>query len=419
VTSVGNAADEHYLGTFVDSRVDGSSVPGIVNAGRLHLFQTQPGTTDVLGLGAQAYDVISLPTNGEIAIFLTWNDPFGASSNNYDLYLVQQSTGRVVARSIDPQTGTQDPVEFLHYTNTGASGLFRVEIQNVRNQAQPKQLNLFAFAPECAAAGPRLLAPNRHERHNYNTAAASVAAQSDAGGTPVSVISVGAICSASGPAAAVFAGSSSPDESCTDKTNATAEFFSSVGPTLDGRIKPDISAVDGVAVTGAGRFASPFFGTSAAAPHVAAIAGLLLQAAPCLVAGSPGAIDPDGARNSLRQLVLTSAVPLSDTPPDNVFGFGRADALAAVQKALPVFKGAPAITIGANTPFGATLTPVDLGFADPNQCAITGLSWTGGCGTSPGQAVSCPFGTTTISVSATNNGVAFSPPADVRITVTR
>jgi len=36
--------------------------------------------------------VIALPQNGEAAIFLTWDDPFGGSGNNYDLYLVQQST---------------------------------------------------------------------------------------------------------------------------------------------------------------------------------------------------------------------------------------------------------------------------------------------------------------------------------------
>ena len=39
--------------------------------------------------------------------------------------------------------------------------------------------------------------------------------------------------------------------------------------------KPDITAADGVSVTGVGGFRPPFFGTSAAAPHAAAIAALL------------------------------------------------------------------------------------------------------------------------------------------------
>ena len=44
------------------------------------------------------------------------------------------------------------------------------------------------------------------------------------------------------------------------------------------RQKPDITAADGVQVTGVGGFPSPFFGTSAAAPHAGAIAGLIKSA---------------------------------------------------------------------------------------------------------------------------------------------
>jgi Subtilase family len=46
------------------------------------------------------------------------------------------------------------------------------------------------------------------------------------------------------------------------------------------RQKPNITAADGVSVTGAGGFPSPFFGTSAAAPHAAAIAALVKSAIP-------------------------------------------------------------------------------------------------------------------------------------------
>src|SRR5207237_1303588 len=211
-------------------------------------------------------------------IFLTWDDPFGGSSNNYDLYLVQQSTNRVVASSKTAQAGKQDPLEIIDYVNSGALDTFRIVIQNVGNAAQPRRLNLFSFQPECATAGPTLLAPPRHERHNYNTAARSVSAQSDAAGSPVSVVSVGAICSASATAAGQFS-SSAPDESCNDTSNSTIEFFSSQGPTVDGRTKPDISAIDGVSITGAGAFPTPFFGTSAASPHVGGIAALVLQSA--------------------------------------------------------------------------------------------------------------------------------------------
>jgi hypothetical protein len=418
VTAVGNSADEHYLGAYIDSGVDGSAINGIANPGHLHLFQQTANTTDVLGLGPQPYNVLQLPTNGEAVVFLTWNDPFGASSNNYDLFLVQQSTGRVVAASTDIQSGSQDPVEFVDYVNTGAADYFRIIVQNVKNQAQAKQLNLFSFAPECAQAGPVALAAHRHEKHNFNTAALSVPAESDAGGSPVSVISAGAICSASAAAAGVFASSTSPDESCLDLTHSTAEFFSSQGPTLDGRTKPDIAAIDGISITGAGHFEVPFFGTSAAAPHVAGIAALALQAAPCESAGAGGALDPAAARAALRHAVVGTAVPLSSTAPDDVFGAGRVDALAAVQATLPTFNGISSPAFGANTPVGAMLTPAQLGFSDPDHCAVTRLSWTGGCGTSPAASMTCPPGTSRISVSASNNGLAFSPAVDLQITVT-
>jgi hypothetical protein len=262
-----------------------------------------------------------------------------------------------------------------------------------------------------------VLASPRHERHNYNTASRSVSAQSDAGGSPVGVVAVGAICSASGAAAGRFS-SGPPDESCLDTSNSTIEFFSSRGPTLDGRVKPDISAIDGVSITGSGGFGTPFFGTSAAAPHMGGLAALLLQGVPCLLNRSTSTIDPAAARSTVRNLILGHAVGLSSTIPDNTFGIGRADALAAVQATLPTRKGSTTLTFDGNTPFGASLTPAQLGFSDPNQCSLARLSWTGGCGTSPGATMTCPVGTSSVSVSASNNGAGFSGTTDLQITVT-
>lgn len=414
VTSVGNDADGHYLGSYANSGTDISSIPGVANPGHAHLFQGSGDTTDVLGLGSQPYDSITLPTSGEVVIFLTWDDAFGRSGNNYDLYLVQQSSGRVVARSIDVQAGAQDPVEAIDFINRGASDTFRIIVQNVRDAAAGRTLNLFLFEPECAQDGPRPVAPGRHEKHNYNTVSRSVSAQSDAGGSPVSVISVGAICSASAAAAGAFAGS----ESCNDRAHQTIEFFSSRGPTLDGRLKPDISAIDGVGITAAGSFENPFFGTSAAAPHVAGEAALVLQGASCLISGATGAADPVSARTNLRNMILSGATAISDAGPDNTFGVGLANVFASVQKTLPALSGPPTLVVSGNAPGGVTLTPAALGFADPNQCPLTRLSWTGGCGSSPAASLTCPFGTSSVRVSASNNGVSFSDATPLQITVT-
>jgi hypothetical protein len=103
--------------------------------------------------------------------------------------------------------------------------------------------------------------------------------------------------------------------------------------------------------------------------------------------------------------------------PDNVSGSGRADAAATIRQTLPVFNGSTNISVNANSAAGATLTAAQLGFADPNSCALTRLSWTGGCGTGPGSTMTCPRGTTNVSVSASNNGISFSAPVDLQITV--
>ena len=69
-----------------------------------------------------------------------------------------------------------------------------------------------------------------------------------------------------------------------DGTPITAGNVSSTG----GQVlqKPDITAADGVSVTGVGGFPNPFFGTSAAAPHAAAIAALVKSANPSLTRGA-------------------------------------------------------------------------------------------------------------------------------------
>jgi hypothetical protein len=86
-TSVGNFADEHYYGTYKPSTVNGITVNGTFRSGKLHLFEPSASTVDTIPLGAQAYNLIKLPAGGQVVIFLTWDDAFGASGSDYDLYL--------------------------------------------------------------------------------------------------------------------------------------------------------------------------------------------------------------------------------------------------------------------------------------------------------------------------------------------
>jgi subtilase family protein/ASPM-SPD-2-Hydin domain-containing protein len=405
-TSVGNFAGFHYLGLYTDSHVNGSSITGVVNSGDLHLFQAQtnPATTDQLGLGPKPYDLITLPAGGEAAIFLTWDDPFGASSNNYDLYLAQESNGAVVDKSTDAQSGSQDPFEFIDYiNNTGAQENFHIIVQNVNNAAAAKNLSIYIFQPECAASGPVLLGTSFAD-HNYNTISKSVPAESDAGGSPASVIAVGA--------------ERASNFTSTDPLGTPIEPFSSNGPTLDGRNKPDITAVDGVSITGAGSFENPFYGTSAAAPHGAGVAALLLQAASCLRSGSTGAISDTTARTTLHNLIVNNTDPIGSPVPNNTYGSGLVDALASAKKTVPTANAGSSKTFSGNVPGGASLTLDGSASADPDGCALM-FDWSGDCGSASGAmpTVTCPVGVDTESLMVSNNGVTFSTTSNVQVTV--
>ena len=122
---------------------------------------------------------------------------------------------------------------------------------------------------------------------------------------------------------------------------------SSRGPvTIDGsnRLKPDVSA-PGSSVRSSIRNSSygTFSGTSMAGPHVAAVAALIMSARPDLRGNPP----------VLEQILRDTAVQRTSTQncgayaganvPNAVFGWGRVDALNAVQR-----------IVGPNTPPGVT-----------------------------------------------------------------
>ncbi len=428
-TAVGNLSDSHYLGPYRDSGTDGFPITN--RHGDLHLFQSNVDTADTLGSGPQTFNEIKLQgttstkqsTGGEVIVILSWDDTFGSSSNDFDLFLVQHGTNTIVASDIGKTCeGSTLPVACLSFVNNGSADTFYdILIQNPSNASATKTLNLFAFTPECAFGSLISLGPSR-AKMNFNTSSHSVIAESDAGGSPVSVVSVGAICSASVAAQQSFATSLFPDPSCLDTTNSTIEYFSSQGPTLDGRNKPDISAIDGVSVTGAGSFENPFFGTSAATPHIAGIAALVLESKACLLTNVTGEVDSVTARTDLRNLIMDNAFPLGGATPNNIFGAGIADALASANATIPFFSGPSTLFVGGNTPAGASLTAPQLGFPEPTTCPLAMLSWTGGCGTGPATSMNCPFGTTSVNVMASNvlpsaSALVYSPAATVQVVV--
>ena len=313
--AVGNQALAHYQAVYRDSSTI-SSVAG------LHVFSSGAGTVDALGVGPDVVDPLLLLSGGGVCVALQWNDSFSGSSNDYDVALFLHDPLVLVATSGDPQTGSQQPVENFCYQNPGADAFFDIVISNFAASGA-HVLDMFILCDACVPLPDVLIG---QPIHNFNTRCSSVPNNSDAGG---GVISLGAI-NASDPGADDIAP------------------YSSCGPTNDGRTKPDAAAIDRVNITGNGGFPVPFSGTSAAAPHAGAVAALLLDCDPALT------------RTQLHDALLNTAVDLGASGPDNVFGHGRLNALAAATSVGCAAGGATATATATPTPTTgsvATATP--------------------------------------------------------------
>jgi len=430
-TAVGNLVFNHWAEPWTPAGVTSTlTCPNGTSAtGDVQLFLPTSNTIDDGGVGSHAWNplLLQVPPGATVGVFLTWNDPFSGSSNDYDLFLYPlQGNGLAssvsLACSINPQTGTQPPSEELAYTNnTAGAQQVGILIQNFNNVAAARNFDLFVVNT----------ATGNSQNMNFYTPSGSVPAEADAGGSPVSVISVGAT-----------------DAQTNASGNAPAtviEPYSSQGPTeatpqTASRMKPDVTATDDVSVTGAGGFGmngsnatstgsctvgqTPCFfaGTSAAAPHAAAIAALTLQAAPCLLSNST-VNPPATARAHLRNFLTSTAIPLpgiSQAVPNNIEGFGLLNALAAVTAAMPIANAGAAQTVNGTSANGATATLDGSASSDPDSCPLLSFNWLGACGTASGMkpAVTCPLGANTQTLTVNTGGATTGlPTSTVQITV--
>jgi subtilisin family serine protease len=304
--SVGNRAQDHYQGLFTDS--DGDT---------LHDFDVSLGRPRVDNAGETLN--ITLQPGETIRIFLQWNDAFGASGNDYDLcvYVPPDLPTSPLFCSDAIQNGNDDPTEFLPLINNGATPvMLGIAIINAQGRATPGIFDLFILGGTVGEfIVPESSVPN--------------------GGDAMGIISVGAV---------------------NWQTPETIEPFSSQGPTNDGRLKPELVAPDGVSVTGHGDFPTPFFGTSAAAPHAGAIGALILS------------VNPTLTPSLLASRLTTTAIPSGVPMPNNTFGFGRVDAVNAVPPRLvlslnqTLFRAGETLRVGLRAQNPGAITSVDLYF---------------------------------------------------------
>jgi len=293
----GNAANgtsSVYQGNFVD----GGALPALPG-GSVNQFS-------VAGIGSS--NQVRVLTNG-FAAALFWSDPLGASGNDYDVFIMSPDLLHVLDASTELQDGDDDPFEI--------TGLIFPDDRIVVWKA--------------GAAAPRLLHLNGL-RGRFNLGTDGQTKGHNAAAEAFGVAAVDVFTAAGG---AFTGGAANPVEPFSSDGprkmffNANGTLLNPGNPSLlaDGgvlRVKPDIAAADGVATATPGF--SQFFGTSAAAPHAAAIAALLRQAAP---SATPAQI---------RTALTSSALDIEAPGVDALSGAGivMADAALASIGAVPV-----------------------------------------------------------------------------------
>jgi PKD repeat protein len=260
-SAAGNEADQSYENNapqFVHATI------GTKAAARLN-FDVSGATTDVT-------QRISLADKKEFFPTLEWSDPYYTANGvktDLDMYLIAVKNGvaaDTVARSDDDNLATQTPLEILDYVNNSSTSgtttfdFVIVRRANTANPARVKYVDNGSYgATEWKTSSPTIVG---------HAAAASAQA-----------------------VAAVPYSNQRTAEYFTSKGGALPFLFGPTGTALaavEYRQKPNIASIDGADTsffgtqdTDANGYPN-FYGTSAAAPHAAAVAALLRESAPGL-----------------------------------------------------------------------------------------------------------------------------------------
>jgi hypothetical protein len=241
---------------------------------------------------------------------LFWADPLGHSTNDYDLFMLD-SLGDIIYSSVNVQNGTQNPYEHIADPAQYSAGYYLVVTQT-RGTNRFLHLDFGRGILDWATVGCTR-GHNACDAPNAFTVAATPADTAYTFGDPTGPYpgafnssDVVEYFSADGPRRMYFN---------SDGTPITPGNFSSTGGKMF--LKPEFAAADGVTTTPPG-FA-PFFGTSCAAPHAAAIAALVLSYNPLLTPAQ------------VRNVLTNSCIDIMASGWDRDSGYGILMALKALQ----------------------------------------------------------------------------------------
>ena len=286
-----NNNSEAWEGDFKD----GGPATGILaGAGEVHDF------------GGQVFDRF-VGRSG--VVIVQWSDPWGTACNDYDVY-VTNAAGTVLKAA---STGVQDcsagsyPIEEVDYSNPAAND--RIYVVLFSGSARALHVNGWSTTLTIATNG-------NTSGHNAGKNTISMAA-TFYGSAHLGVVPFTGMAnpvetfSSDGPRKIFF----NPDGSSITPGNYL--FATNGGQTL---LKPDITAADGVFTKTPGFL--PFFGTSAASPHAAGIAALVVQARPSYTPAQ------------VKKAMTASALDNMAVGPDANGGYGVAMANGAVSYAL-------------------------------------------------------------------------------------
>jgi hypothetical protein len=237
-------------------------------------------------------------------VSLFWADPLRRSSNQYSLYVID-ADGHVLRSSTSSHTGVQDPYQGVRELKAGEGIVITKNFE-----AAPLFIHLDSGGAVLSiGTGGATRGHNATGARNaFSVAAVEAAVPPElfGGGLNIPVENF----SSDGPRRIFFNADGSP---------ITPGNFSSRGGRM--LVKPDIAAADGVTTTLPRGRLNPFHGTSAAAPHAAAIAALVLS--------YDHRLNPE----QVREFLLKSALPIDGGSEGTTAGAGIVMAFEAVRAA--------------------------------------------------------------------------------------